>query len=143
MFTDAYDVVIYRSADEIMQQFEKFDANVVFGAELFCNPDKQKAKRFPKTRNGVEKRYLNSGGYIGKVTDIYAIISRIIEKHKIRKTESDQKHFQEVYLDKRLREKHRIKLDHNSTIFLNIYGAADDIEFHCSEGKMRYFFEKR
>ena len=136
MFTDAYDVLIYENANDIIEKFKAFNANVVFGAETYCNPDRQKAYRFPKV-NGMQKSFLNSGGYIGKLKNIYAIINHIIEKYKATNNESDQNNFQEVYLNVRLREKHRIKLDHNSTIFFNLYGAADDTEFHCIKGNLR------
>ena len=41
MFTDAYDVIIHQKPATIIRRFKKFNANVVFGAEHFCNPDKK------------------------------------------------------------------------------------------------------
>ena len=79
MFTDAYDVIIYENLKQIVKKFKKFDARVVFGAEYFCNPDSKKAELFPVVREN-EKRFLNSGCYIGYVGDVYAIISYIINQ---------------------------------------------------------------
>merc|ERR1712106_1219258 len=39
MFTDSYDVIIAARKDAIIDQYVKFGANIVFGAENFCWPD--------------------------------------------------------------------------------------------------------
>ena len=85
----------------------------------------------------VTKRFLNSGTYIGYVKDIYAIISYIVEKHAIRSSEDDQKYFHYIYLNRLLRKRHKIKLDYNSEIFFNVYGSAEEAEFHCQDGSLR------
>ena len=82
MFTDSYDVHLFEGASKIVKKFRKFNAKVVFGAEYFCSPDKRKADSFPKVKDD-EKRFLNSGGYIGYVGDIYSILSYIINDLKI------------------------------------------------------------
>lgn len=91
---------------------------------------------FPEVSN-KEKRFLNSGGYIGYVHDIYSLICHLMNEYNVLPSDSDQKNFQKIFLDPNLRKKHNIKLDHNSTIFFNIYGAADDAEFHCIDGTLR------
>ena len=82
MFTDSYDVHVFETASQIVKKFKKMNARVLFGAEYFCSPDKRKADKFPVVTNG-EKRFLNSGGYIGYVGDIYSILSFIITFSKI------------------------------------------------------------
>ena len=137
MFTDAYDVLIYQDSKVIKDLFTQFNARVVFSAEYICNPDKTKAPRFPTMVSDVEKRFLNSGGYIGYASDIFEIVSFMVEEFKVQPSESDQKNFQEIYLNEYLREKHNIKLDHNSTIFFNVYASADDLAFQCKKGILR------
>ena len=76
MFTDAYDVILYERPREIVRKFKRLNASVVFGAEYFCNPDSSKAELFPEVKEN-ERRFLNSGCYIGYVNEVYSIISYI------------------------------------------------------------------
>ena len=136
MFTDAYDILIFDNEQQILKTFKSFDARIVFGAEYYCNPVKSIAERFPILEEG-QKRFLNSGGYIGYLKDVYAIIAHIIENQKIKPHDSDQFHFQRVYLNETLRQNHKIQLDHSSKLFFNIYGSAEEAEFHCLQGTLR------
>lgn len=76
MFTDSYDVILYENPKEIVKKFKRFNARVVFGAEYLCNPDSGKAELFPSV-NENQRRFLNSGCYIGYFEDVYSIISYI------------------------------------------------------------------
>merc|ERR1719507_1860775 len=74
MFTDSYNVLLLGNQANILSTFHKFDANVVFGAENFCWPDKSLKDKYPEVLE-EEKRYLNSGGFIGYAKDIYQILN--------------------------------------------------------------------
>ena len=52
--------------------------------------------------------------------------------------QNDQSFFQDFYINDDLRELYNIKLDYNSTIFFNIYGAAEEAEFQCLDGSIKY-----
>ena len=82
MFTDSYDVHLFQTASQIVKKFKSMNTKVLFGAEYFCSPDKKKAEKFPSVRN-EEKRFLNSGGYIGYVGDVYSVLSYLIDDLKI------------------------------------------------------------
>lgn len=57
---------------------------------------------------------------MGYAFDIFAILNTAtLEDH-----EDDQLFYTNIYLDEELREKHKIKLDHKSEIFQNLYGAV-------------------
>lgn len=56
----SYDVILLSGVDKIVEQFENFDARVVFSAEGFCWPNEGLASEYPTIQRG--KRYLNSGG---------------------------------------------------------------------------------
>lgn len=57
---------------------------------------------------------------MGYASDIFAILNTAtLEDH-----EDDQLFYTNIYLDEDLREKHKIKLDHKSEIFQNLYGAV-------------------
>lgn len=60
MYVYSYDVILLSGVDKIVEQFEDFDARVVFSAEGFCWPDERLASKYPTVQRG--KRYLNSGG---------------------------------------------------------------------------------
>jgi hypothetical protein len=111
-----------QSPDEILKKFKSLDARVVFGAESFCWPDKSLQEKYPKVSE-KEKRFLNSGAFIGYANDIYEIISFV----PIEDNDDDQLYYTQIFLNKELRDKHRIKLDTFSTIFQNLNGAVSEI----------------
>ena len=118
MFTDSYDVLLLGNQHSIISTFKKFDANVVFGAENFCWPDKGLKDKYPEVLEG-EKRYLNSGGFIGYAKDIY----QIINYEDVDDRDDDQLYYTKIFLNIEYRNKHKIKLDTKSEIFHNLNGA--------------------
>ena len=52
MFSDAYDVRIFKDVQTILKTFKEFDANVVFGAEYFYAPKPEILKMYPLIANG-------------------------------------------------------------------------------------------
>lgn len=46
LFTDAYDVLFNANRQQILEQFNKFNARVVFSAEGFCWPDAHLASEY-------------------------------------------------------------------------------------------------
>ncbi|KAJ8667494.1 hypothetical protein QAD02_009157, partial [Eretmocerus hayati] len=124
LFTDSYDVVFMAPLADIVRKFEQWDdARIIFSAEDSCWPDTSLASQYPKV-TGRGKRFLNSGGFIGYAKDLYAIL----ESAKIEDNEDDQLFYTRAYLDSDMRREHKIKLDHKSEIFQNLYGALSDIE---------------
>jgi len=94
------------------------DARVLFSAEAYCWPDKSLATQYPPVSRG--KRYLNSGGFIGYASDVY----KILETAVIKDEDDDQLFYTTIYLQDELRLRYKIKLDHKSEIFQNLYGAV-------------------
>ncbi|KAK0167505.1 hypothetical protein PV327_004895 [Microctonus hyperodae] len=123
LFTDSYDVIFLAPLSEIVRKFKSSNARMIFSAEKYCWPDKSLAIQYPNNDFGGEP-YLNSGGFIGYASDVYEIIT----SSKISHTDDDQLFFTKIYLNSKLREKHQIKLDHNSNIFQNLHGAIADVE---------------
>ena len=75
---------------------------------------------------------------VSQVTVCYLqrnLISDHFTKKGWRPCRNDQKLFHDVYTNKTMQERYKIKLDHNSTIFFNIYGAAEEVEFRCDENR--------
>ncbi|CAF0816227.1 unnamed protein product [Rotaria sp. Silwood1] len=125
LFSDAYDVIFTQSPEVLLDKFEKLKpARVVFGAEDFCWPDQNLQYDYPLVESN-EKRFLNSGGFIGYASDIYEIIS---SKENIDDDEDDQLFYTKIFLDETTRTKWSIVLDKRADIFMNLNGAADEIE---------------
>ncbi|XP_051170331.1 procollagen-lysine,2-oxoglutarate 5-dioxygenase isoform X2 [Leptopilina boulardi] len=122
IFTDGYDVIFLTDLDKILEKFKEFKARILFAAEGSCWPVASLASEYPSISRGV--RYLNSGGYIGYVSDIYSLLADT----NIKNDDDDQYFYTKIYLDSELRNKHKIKLDHKSEIFQNLYGALGDVE---------------
>ncbi|XP_074654801.1 procollagen-lysine,2-oxoglutarate 5-dioxygenase 1-like [Tubulanus polymorphus] len=122
MFVDSYDLVFTQSGDEIKKLFTKMDAKVVFGAEDFCWPDQSLISRYPAVRSN-EKKYLNSGGFIGYASTIYQIVTN----SPIDDDEDDQLYYTRIFLDEDSRDQLKIKLDTKAEIFQNLNGALDEV----------------
>lgn len=104
----------------IVERFQEFNARILFSAEGYCWPDKSLANNYPPVSRG--KRYLNSGGFIGYASDLYAILNNA----SIKDEEDDQLFYTMAYLNEEVRTRHKIKLDHKSEIFQNLFGAVGE-----------------
>ncbi|XP_012531595.1 procollagen-lysine,2-oxoglutarate 5-dioxygenase isoform X1 [Monomorium pharaonis] len=121
-FTDSYDVIFLGDLSAIVERFLNTGARVLFSAEAYCWPDSSLAAQYPPVSRG--KRYLNSGGFVGYASDVY----KILDTAPIKDEDDDQLFYTTVYLNDELRVRHKIKLDHKSEIFQNLYGAVADVE---------------
>jgi len=70
LFTDSYDVVFSGGPEGVMKTWD--DRGLLFTAEKTCWPDTNLMSRYPKTI--YDYKYLNSGGFIGKVSDLETLI---------------------------------------------------------------------
>ncbi|XP_012056957.1 PREDICTED: procollagen-lysine,2-oxoglutarate 5-dioxygenase 1 [Atta cephalotes] len=122
LFTDSYDVIFLGDLSTIIERFLDTDARILFSAEAYCWPDKSLATQYPPVSRG--KRYLNSGGFIGYASDVY----KILETAVIKDEDDDQLFYTTIYLQDEFRLRYKIKLDHKSEIFQNLYGAVADVE---------------
>lgn len=128
MFTDSYDVIFAAGKESILGQYDKMGKGIVFGAEGFCWPDVSLKSKYPKVEKG--RRFLNSGGFIGSVESIRSMLEAGGE---LGDTEDDQLFYTKIYLDKELRDKFSIKLDHRAELFQNINGETEYLEVRFAE----------
>jgi hypothetical protein len=113
-------------------------------------------EEYPKVES-TQKRFLNSGGIIGYVTDLYEILT----SSKVADDDDDQLFYTKLFLNVPTRVsfyefmgffllkiyvfliklKHKMKLDVNSEIFQNLNGALDEVVLVTAEDKkhMRLF----
>ncbi|TGZ56002.1 hypothetical protein CRM22_010250 [Opisthorchis felineus] len=123
LFVDSYDVVFMASKTRLLEEYEKSNYTVLFGAEAFCWPDKTLENMYPQV-GPREKRFLNSGGFIGPASHLY----RIVTETEIADDRDDQLYYTNVYLNRALREQLNIGLDTKSLIFQNLHGAFTEVE---------------
>ncbi|XP_013147988.1 PREDICTED: procollagen-lysine,2-oxoglutarate 5-dioxygenase 3 isoform X2 [Papilio polytes] len=126
LFTDSYDVMFLGTLGDILVKFKAMpETRVLFSAEPFCWPDSKLAAMYPNTE--VTNPYLNSGGFIGYLSEI----NTILNAKKIKNNEDDQLYYTKVYLSE-LRDSLKINLDHKSEIFQNLNGALSDVQLHSN-----------
>ena len=91
MFTDSYDVVLLQNPQEILNKFRQFNSNIIFSSEKTCWPSPELSEKYPESL--TEYKYLNSGGFIGYVSDILELI-----KDEIDDKDDDQLYYTQKYL---------------------------------------------
>lgn len=79
----------------MLEKFKEFNSRIVFGAEAYCWPDLSLSDSYPIVPDN-EKRYLNSGGFIGYASDIYEIIT----SEPIANEDDDQLFYTKIFLNK-------------------------------------------
>jgi len=132
IFTDSYDVIITANINEIMKKYEKIAKDaILFSAEFFCWPDKKLDDSYPQSP--TKMKYLNSGGFIGKASDILKILDTEIKNH------DDDQYY---YTIKFLNQKDKIVLDYYCEIFQTLNGCKDDISIQFGNGRIKNNFDK-
>jgi GR25 family glycosyltransferase involved in LPS biosynthesis len=127
LFTDAWDVLVFGTKEEVLERFKKFNKSIVFNAEKFCWPDEARKNEYDTLSE--EFPFLNSGGYIGKVKDIATCLANYYNEEDI----DDQRFWTDQYMT----NKDIIGLDHNNEIF--VCSAGTDIKDYSFENnKLKY-----
>ena len=112
-FSDAYDIILCTSLDEITGRYLEFKHDIIFSSERFCWPDEELATEIISTNKTIEPyndtpyKYLNSGMFIGTVKHIKELLNEIPNDS------DDQLYYQKEYISKR----HDIVLDLEGYIF--------------------------
>ena len=112
-FSDAYDIILCSSLNEITGRYLEFKHDIVFSSERFCWPNEELATEIISTNKTIEPyndtpyKYLNCGMFIGKVKHIRELLNEIPNDS------DDQLYYQKEYISKR----HDIVLDLEGYIF--------------------------
>ncbi|XP_071999185.1 procollagen-lysine,2-oxoglutarate 5-dioxygenase 2 isoform X2 [Engystomops pustulosus] len=131
LFTDSYDVIFAGGPEELLKKFQQSNHKVLFAAEALIWPDKRLADKYPVVRSG--KRFLNSGGFIGYLSNL----KQITQQWTLQDNDDDQLFYTKIYIDQLQRERINITLDHKSQIFQNLNGAVDEVVLHFENGRAR------
>lgn len=119
-FTDGYDVIFTAGEEEIIRKYNKLSpaGKILMSADMFCVPDKSRAKHFRKTKYGYN--YICSGGFIGMVNEIKStidVINELIEAYNSEKNIEyewcDQYEWTQAIVNRKI----DIVLDRNCEIF--------------------------
>ena len=110
LVSDTYDVIFTGNSDQIIRSFITYDTDILFATESTCWPDQSKQDMYPNV--DTLYKYLNSGGFIGKVDKILLLLHDI---HSLQYNYDDQLYYTEKYLNSNKDVK--IKLDHQCLIF--------------------------
>ena len=126
LFTDAHDIRVTGSKEEIMARYWDFGADIVFGAERNCWPvksmeNKYITKNFPE----IVYKYLNSGGFIGRVGPLKAFIDENFQN--VSGATEDQTFYSNLFL-KHQTQRTLVQLDVRATIFQCLHLAMQDID---------------
>lgn len=124
--SDSYDVIMSSNTEEIINKFNKFKTPIVFAAEKDCWPDKRLINKYPETESPW--KFLNSGGFMGKVKHIKQILP---EKYK--NNGDDQLYYTKQFLE----NQDLISLDYNCDIFQCVNSSKDDIEINFNNSRIR------
>ncbi|XP_042209102.1 procollagen-lysine,2-oxoglutarate 5-dioxygenase 1-like isoform X2 [Homarus americanus] len=129
LYTESEDALFSGGPVRVIEEFEASDADVLISADGFCWPDRTMEPNFPKVDRG--KRFLNSGGFVGRVGTIHKLLSQSSEEASL------QLLLTLAYVKDATRNKYNLKLDHLSTLFQNLNGATGDVELRFA-GKEAY-----
>lgn len=128
LFIDGYDVVFTDRKDRLIEEYRNIGSKIVFGAEDFCWPLKHLEKQYPFVGPN-EKRFLNSGAFIGPLS----YIRKLISMADITDEDDDQLYYTKIFLDEVLRKELDIALDKSSALFQNLFGALSELELLFNE----------
>ena len=73
LYLDGYDTFFADSPLNVLERYQQMGADIVFGAESECWPDKNTENKWADT--GTKYKYLNSGCYIGTAKALHSFIS--------------------------------------------------------------------
>lgn len=125
LVSDSYDVIMTANSKEIIKKFNEFNKPIVFASEPNCWPDKSLANKYPNVNS--DNKYLNSGGFIGKVKDILKILPETFESHS-----DDQLYYTKQFLNTSL-----IELDYKCKIFQCLNKAENNIEILYNKSRVK------
>lgn len=134
LFTDAHDIKVTGTENEILARYWDFGSEIVFSAEYNCWPVKSNETRY-LTHNtpGVPYKYLNSGGFIGRVSSIKKLIDENF--HNVSGATDDQTYYTNLYINHQ-HDREFIQLDTCATLFQCLHLAVEDIDHVTLENKV-------
>ena len=125
MFTNSYTTLLLGTPAQIISNFKKTKARILFSPEKSCqNPSQgQDTEQHSQVLNCDNQISLNSNGYIGYASSLFHLFSI----RELSNEPSDRSYFTKIYQNNDLRTELGIEIDERSTIFQNVHGVRDMI----------------
>ena len=124
LFSDSYDVIFLSGGEEIMEKYLNFKADVIFAGEKTCWPDRSMEKIF---NDDGPYKYINSGGFIGKVDIIRSIID----------VDFDDTYDDQYLIHSRYEQfRSNIKIDTKCEIFQTSSNNIDEIDIQYQTNRL-------
>lgn len=117
LFSDAWDVMVVGTPEQLINKYKSFNKDIVFSAENACWPDGSREPEYVDTKNEAFP-YLNSGGYVGKVSTLKEIFNNYNDGDEI----DDQRFWTDMYFKNR----DKIVLDTKAEIFLSMHDVKEE-----------------
>lgn len=129
LFTDAHDVYLGGSHEDILAVYWSMNANIVFAAEKNCWPVKALETQYPThTDKYIKYKYLNSGGFIGRAGSLRKWIDQNF--HNVSGATDDQLWYTQLHI------RSPVKLDVRCEIFQCLHLALFDIDTETRTNKV-------
>jgi hypothetical protein len=122
LFLDATDTNFLKDPSNLEKDFKAFNCSILFCAEKGLWPPTEYNHLYSNKRTISDKKYLNSGAYIGYTEKIIEYLQIIIDDNRGHK--DDQAKWAIQYL-----HKDDIVIDQECNIFFSSYLAKNDINF--------------
>jgi hypothetical protein len=122
LFLDAFDTNFLKDPSNLETEFKSFNCSILFCAEKGMWPPTDYNHLYSNKRVISEKKYLNSGAYIGYTKKIIEYLESIISDNRGHK--DDQAKWAIQYL-----HKDDIVIDQECNIFFSSYLSKNDITF--------------
>lgn len=126
MFTDAYDVRVLATPQQVLDRFYTKGTRILLSAEKNCYPHPEAAPLFAThTEPSIVYKYVNSGAMIAYVGDLRRLIDEDIDDVEI--CSNDQAVYTGLYI-KHQGDTSRIQLDTDCLIFQSLFMSHDDLD---------------
>lgn len=134
LFTDAHDVRVLATPEQVKQKFLHMHTRIVISAERNCYPHPEAAALYTTHRNpSATYKYVNSGAIIGYVGSLCQIIDTWIRHVEV--AANDQSIWTGMYL-KHQHDSSYIRLDTQAEIFQSLYLSHRDLDPSTLQNRM-------
>ncbi len=122
LMADAYDSILVRDADAILETFARLGHPLVASAETNCWPDAAKAEAYPPAP--TRYRYLNAGGWIAERCYALTLFERL-GVPRLADWVDDQRFLTDAFLA----DPSILRLDTRCELFQTLEGASGDLVY--------------
>jgi hypothetical protein len=142
ILVDAFDVVVNKQLDNIVEDFKKQNCNLLISAEANCFPFKQ-YEEFIASHSNTRLKFPCAGAWIGYREYMIELFdsSFSTQNHMEWRRFTDQGFMQMIYYYSLLENRYSVKIDKNADIFVNTFLLEENKDFTINENKQFVYNE--